>query len=395
MAGHFKLRHFCHPSILRQIDPGLLVRFLEPFADFFKARGLVLGNETPVYYDFLAGILMSPDENTPDALLDALFFIDELSTPDSFEDLRTEAVNQNLDLGLGDHISPADLAVRVWLANPDILESLHAERFLIKPKSFQSFLSTAAHLPEINTLPAASYMQAAENDLNDWFETRKRGRGTRIFSFLRKDGLWFLIRHGQPFKREGAIENGQSASVYYRPEKFDVLVYHPDLGELAIHAGTKGEKLAYCRCLGKHVFGSDTFFDTLGIEGKLTLEPIIEQQKACLCCRDIEGIEEIRLVELQFRHDVMQYHVEVHRADDVLNAMEQIGRIIPHGAKLLRAGFRVKFADSLRPRTVIIRPPNVTIFDRESDGELLSRWMNARGFVRTGNGYVRSLMAVA
>jgi len=32
--------------------------------------------------------------------------------------------------------------------------------------------------------------------------------------------LWILVRHGMPVKREGAVKDGQSSSVYHRPEMF-------------------------------------------------------------------------------------------------------------------------------------------------------------------------------
>jgi len=263
------------------------------------------------------------------------------------------------------------------------LERLHAERYLVRPRSFESCLSTGTVLPDLHH-PADAVLQALEDDLNDWFDTHKRGRGTRVFPFVKEDGVWFLIRHGEPFKREGTIENGESSSVFYRPEKFDVLIYNPALGELAIHAGTKGEKKAYCKYLGKHLFGSETFFAFEGVDGKYSLEPIRTDGAACLVCRDIERIDGVQLAELQFRHSGHLYHVEIHKADDVFAALDSIARQIPPSAVLLRASFKVSFTGTVRPRTVVIRPPNLTMYDRESDSALLERWMIARGFIRTG-----------
>lgn len=385
MASNYGLRRFSNPAVLKAISQPLLIRFFTPHRAFLAGRGFALAEVGPVDHEALAAILMSPDEQTPDAMLDALFFVDEMSQPELFEDLMDEARAAGVELGGGDKISPADLAVRVWLERPDILERLHAERFLVKPKSFQSFLSASSKLPEVKQ-PSDVVLQALEDALNDWFETKKRGRGTRVFPFFRDEGVWFLVRHGQPYKREGTLENGQSASVYYRPEKFDVLIYNPEIGELAIHAGTKGEKQTYCKLLGRHIFGSKTFFDIEGAAGKFTLRPIVEDWRACVACDDIDGIDEIRLSELQFRHDSEQYHIEVHKADDVFRALEDIQRSLPAKAKLLRAGFKVKFRNSVRPRTVVIRPPNITIFDRESDSDLLNEWLSVRGFIQLDKG---------
>ncbi len=59
-----------------------------------------------------------------------------------------------------------------------------------------------------------------------------------LFMFPEADETWFLVRHGQPFRREGSIVDGESESVFYRPEKFDVLVYSSAASELRINAGT-------------------------------------------------------------------------------------------------------------------------------------------------------------
>jgi hypothetical protein len=73
--------------------------------------------------------------------------------------------------------------------------------------------------------------------------------------------VWFLVRHGDPFKRESTIaENGESVGVYYWPEKFDVLVLDPTDGDLRINARNKGEKKEYRKVLGRHLYGEDGFF---------------------------------------------------------------------------------------------------------------------------------------
>lgn len=381
MASSFRLRHFSNPSTLRSINRPLLVTFLEPHREFLAGRGFELTNSDDFDYDKLVAILMSPDDDTPDAMLDALFFVDEMSMPACHDDLCEEAHASNVDLPEGDGITTPELAVRLWLADPNILERLHAERFLVKPKSFEYYLSTGSSLPDLQ-FPSDATRTALEEELNDFFETRKRGRGTRVFPFPREDGFWFLVRHGEPYKREATLEEGESSSVYYRPEKFDVLVYDTERGELAIHAKNKGEKQAYCRGFGRHLFGLEGFFDFDGVGGKFTLDPIVSDWRRCVMCQDIDGIDDVRLTELQFRHPGSQYHVEVHKADEVFRAMEDVGRDISPGATLLRASFKVKFQTAERPRTLVIRPPNVTIFDRESDSALLNQWMTARGFIR-------------
>lgn len=381
MASSFKLRRFSNPSILKSIARPLLLKFLQPHEAFFSGRGFALTDTDAFDYDELASILMSPAEDTPEGLMDALFFVDEMSVHTLFDDLVHEAEAADVDLGPTDETTAADVTIRVWLADPDVLQQLHAERFLTKAKSFQSFLSVSSDLPKVRK-PSAAKLRALEEDLNDWFETKKRGRGTRVFAYFRDGFIWFLVRHGEPYKREGTLQNGAPSSIFFRPEKFDVLNYNHELGELAIHAGTKGEKKAYCELFGKHIFGSREFFDVEGRGGKYTLAPIREVGRACLVCTDVAGIEYVQLAELHIRHDSHQYHVEKQTATDVFQALEDIGRSIPESGALVKASFRVKFKNAVRPRTVVIRPPHVAIFDRESDSDLLNEWMTKRGFIR-------------
>ena len=51
-------------------------------------------------------------------------------------------------------------------------------------------------------------------------------------------------------RREGSLDGGQASSVFYRPEKYDVLVYEPTIGEIRMHACGKGEKDLFRRQFG-------------------------------------------------------------------------------------------------------------------------------------------------
>jgi len=53
---------------------------------------------------------------------------------------------------------------------------------------------------------------------------KRRGRGMKVFLFDRGKEIWFLVRHGQPFQREGSLVKGHSRSIYYRPEKKELQI---------------------------------------------------------------------------------------------------------------------------------------------------------------------------
>ena len=68
--------------------------------------------------------------------------------------------------------------------------------------------------------------------------------------------VYFLVRHGMPFKREGKIEDGETGSVFYRPEFHDVVIYDIDSNELQIFnkSGGKKERAMYLSAFGQVFF---------------------------------------------------------------------------------------------------------------------------------------------
>lgn len=377
MAG-FQLRRFTDAAILRRIDHALLLRLLEPHRDWLDAHGVRLVAPRQFDYDALARALADPGDDPPEPLFDALFFVDESSAPEMYEDLLELARSSDVPLSDAPDLSGADLAVRIWLDNADALQRFHAERFAVRTKRFEYFPSKSTTIPKFR-LPADSVLQSLQDDLNVFFETQKKGRGTRVFVFPREDIVWLLIRHGERIRREGALDGEKSSGIYYRPETFDVAIYDPALCELAIHAETMGEKRAYCTLFGKHIFRNPGLFD-VETNAKFTLNPILELGARCLACADVEGIERVRLVELHWRHDIDQYFVEIQKAGDVFSALGEIGRAIPRNVDLLKAVFKIKFTGSDRERRVAIKLPNAAVFERDSDSPLVHEWLARRGF---------------
>ncbi|WP_149115024.1 hypothetical protein [Limnoglobus roseus] len=136
-----------------------------------------------------------------------------------------------------------------------------------------------------------------EARLNDWFDDNRRGRTARVF-VSRRDGVtYFLVRHGEPFKREGSVLNNEPSSVTYRPLRHDVAVYDPVLGELRVHAQLKGERQLYRRAIAEYLVGRDDDFPR---EAKYSLHPIRRDREDCLACGDVDGLDAVLLRELHF-----------------------------------------------------------------------------------------------
>lgn len=146
-------------------------------------------------------------------------------------------------------------------------------------------------------MPSTLRRQQLERDLDDWFEERRRGRGTRVFIYPDEHEVRFLVRHNEPFKRDESLNAGEVVSVCYWPLKYDVLVYNRQLGELRINCQLVGEKKLYCQKFGLRFFNDATCFPGTR---KYTLEPLRDLGEDSLACGDIEGIESITLTEVQF-----------------------------------------------------------------------------------------------
>jgi hypothetical protein len=379
----YSIRRFADPDALKRMQKQYLLALLLPHGGYFAGRGLVLSSTdgAEINHQALADILLNPDDGMPQALVDALYYVNEMATTEGMDRLLSAAAGNGIVLDAGAEMTPADVAVQVWLKDRGLFERQHAEQFLLRPRSFESF--QLLELPAAKIQPSSESLAALESDLDDWFETKKRGRGSRVFAYPRGSEVWFLVRHGQPFKREGTLKGKESSSVYYRPEKHDVVVYNQALGELRVNAESKGEKDLYRAKFGLHLLGSEHYFPG---KAKYTLEPLRHDGEASLVCNDVDGMEWAKLTEIRYYWGGAEGEVEIRRAEDIFAALRRRKGRIPEGPppRIVRAAFKVKFTDSKTPRSVCIRPSNIAEYTRDDDGALVEQWLTKRGFILAG-----------
>lgn len=376
----YNLRRFAHAEDLKAIGREHLLALLKPHRSYFDSRGLTLpppSTSVGLDYDELLNVLMNPGTDTPKGLLDALFFVHEMATPECMDILLQEAENNGISLDGKPDPTAADVAVQVYLQDKSLLERKHAEQYLIKPRSFEYFQTEARPIPKFNK-PSAKTLTVLAKDLDDWYEKKKRDRGSQVFVFPKKDAIWFLVRHGDPMRREGSLDGGLPSSIFYRPEKYDVLVYEPAIGEIRMHACGKGEKDLFRRKFGRHLFNDEDFFPGIG---KYTLEPLRTDGEASIVCTDVDGMEWVRLKEVQYFWGGAEKEIEIRKANDIFAALAGSGRSMPSKARIIRANFQVKFTDSKTARTVTIRPSNIAQYTRDSDASVVEDWLTKRGFI--------------
>ncbi len=376
------LRRFSSVELLRSVEPAALMQLLGRHADYFKARGVDFGafNGHGPHYEAIVGVLVSPDAMTPSALIDDLYYVDEMATKEGMDSLLTGLAEQGRALELGDEPSPADVAVRVRLLAPELLERKHAECFLVqKRRSFEYFQSRGGAVWRF-VVPQAPAIAAFEAELGRWLALMKRGSDCKLFVFQRPDGVWLLVRHGDPRKREGTLERGVSGSVHYRPERYDVLRYSEEYGELAVNAEGNRKLIEHYRELvGELLFGDRKRFPTAQ---KYTLDPLQALGEESVVCSDIDGIDWITLKEVKIYWGGKQGETETRSATDLFAALRDRGRALPENARIVKATFIVKFANTRTPRSVTVTHGNKATFTRDDDAALVEQWLSLRGFVQ-------------
>ncbi|HTD68487.1 MAG TPA: hypothetical protein VK846_18350, partial [Candidatus Limnocylindria bacterium] len=356
---------------------------------------------------------------------DSLFLIQEMANPEAMDTLISARIERRLPTPASDDYTPIDLAVQTYLDAPALLEEVHNEHQLTRPRSFEYFQALAGgHHPEevlseeFDTsppaplpigcgegsdgwdaegeasgeppdmtggvfpdghpaLPTAEKLRVLEARLNEWFIAHRRGGNCRVFLYPKRDEWWFLVRHGLPRKRENVIkDDGESATVLIRPQKHDVVVYDSSTGELRMHCCNQRELEEFRRAFGQHLFGDEDFFPR---GEKYRPTPLINDGPASLVCSDIEGLERVTLREVAFCFRINGHEV-VHRAENIFALVEQGIIRWPSIWCIGRATFEVKFADSRKTRRLTLIAPNRALYGRDEDSGLIDEWLKARGF---------------
>jgi hypothetical protein len=100
----YNLRRFAHADGLKAIAREQLLALVDPHKPYFDGRGLTLPPPSAsdgIDYDQLVNVLMNPDTDTPKGLLDTLYFVHEMATPEAMDVLIQEAENNGISLDGG------------------------------------------------------------------------------------------------------------------------------------------------------------------------------------------------------------------------------------------------------------------------------------------------------
>jgi hypothetical protein len=371
-------------SLLKRIDPALRLRFIESFASDFAGKSPALPpTDLPEdhYLDALIHLLMSSEE-LPVRFSEAAGTIADLSSDKAAELLQTALRQAGVRLDPQKAWTAADMAVLLWLEDPQTAIHLHNRGRLRRLTSFVYF-GAATPPPKAGTGISETGVEQLVANLDKWFAEHNRGHKTvRIQRYTIDAEIWFLIRHGDIAKRTPKVEEQRTEILHFRPERDDVVVYSPDHDRIRINARTRAERELYRREFGLLLHDTEDYFSR---SDTYTLEPLRTDGAAALDPQGIDGLADIKLRELEVASGNDLNEVNTREADNLFLCEAAPGSHgpIPLDGRLVRAAFDVKVTGCPRPRSFQIRPPNTLRLCRHCNPQAIHRWLARNGFIRS------------
>ena len=376
----FNPKRLTNPDIIRSIEPIRLLEFLAPYRSYLRDRDLPLPparQATILDLDRLVEVLLTPSEKTPQDLLNAVFLIDELSTPQGMDALLATARHAGMPFDENQDHSPADVAVQVWLFSPAIVEDQHAWQAWRTPRKmecFQSVVSSHEHPLELTRERIAR----AETDCGDWFSRRNRSRNAKLFVRHVGRQIHCSLRRGDPFRRELTMTADGVEYLHFRPAKHDTIVFDLDEHELRINTPMKSALAIYCRVFGTLLFDDPEHFHDVPIH---TLAPLAELGEDALSPGDDERIENITLTQIRVDRGGPYNAYAILGADDYFADLKHRNERFFIEHELIDATFRVKYRGVRTPRMIKLYVGNAAAYTRDENADAAEKWLLLRRFI--------------
>jgi hypothetical protein len=373
-----RIPRLSRPGVLESIDPERLFALLHPYADFFANRSVTI--EAPDSIDCQAVIreIAKADRETPADLLDAISLIDDLANTVAVELLLDRVPAQTLGIDPGGKHSSADIVTAAWLSNREKLVQTHALSRIKRVRSYDYFQASQTTAPRFVT-PAEETLQQLEREIDSWHVERFRAPGTKVEVFENAQEVEFSIMHGSLFRRQTVVENRQFGFQSFWPVQSASAIYNCEFGELRVNAKTAREKELYCSLLGKHIFGNENLFPT-GV--KYTLDPLRELEFDALASGGVEGVRDVRMIELWLGDPDDRYGVTtIRKGSDLLDWAQAKKKNIRIKRRLISATFKMELEGRKSDLAITVRPPNVAIYSRGPVSSTIEAWLSQRGFI--------------
>jgi len=378
-------KHFFTPDVLSSIAVDLWFRFLSRHKVDVERNGMQLPETAEgweIDFEKLSRIINVADDVTSAELHQALYFIHEMADADSMSLLIGAIGWEALCLSENGSDSCADIAVRAWLASPDVLKRKHAEKRIANRRSYRYFFTDQeVHDPGVADMTEAQLSSIAAligEDCDKQFK-REDGAKTQVYPFTRNGELWLMVRRGEPFARKLSFKDGKSAITAYRPLGYEVAIISASNAEIRINASSNKRIEKYRQAIGDRLFGGADYFSR---DNRYSLEPLRMLGRSSLSCPEVDEITEVRLTELEYFWGGTEREMELRRSNNLFTTLERRGKTVHPTVQIGKAKFEVMFRDSGKARSVVIQPQNKLVLTRDTDAHAIDTWLTLRGFVR-------------
>lgn len=383
MAGS-NLRKFKNPEVLRKFSFQRLLEMVGRYKGYFDRMQFQIEGATEETFDYdrLAEILSNQMFVGEYEELFNGFALVGATSMECFNDVLRTFISRSSYAGeLTDTMSTADMALLVYLHDPEELSVLETDYAALKKKSF-AMRATRRDIRNLVITPAQ--IRDFEEGMNLIFQSKNYGNTARV-TLTENDSreLVLLVRHGDSYRRQGIVMNGRkSKTIGFQPESYNTLSINRDTGELRLGIPTSPKWMedAYCRQLGKSLFDDYDTFSTPRIND---LDKIKELGRNILVYHGAAEVKSISLLSIKAFLSGDSGMCAILEADngDLFRDMERHYFKLSSMGRITRAKFLVRIGRS--ERTIILDASNRSGYDYDDFGMVVDEWLRQVGVIHT------------
>lgn len=381
MAGS-NLRKFKNPEVLRKFSFQRLLEMVGRYKGYFDRMQFQIEGATEETFDYdrLAEILSNQMFVGEYEELFNGFALVGATSMECFNDILRTFISRSSYAGeLTDTMSTADMALLVYLHDPEELSVLETDYAALKKKSF-AMRATRRDIRNLVITPAQ--IRDFEEGMNLIFQSKNYGNTARV-TLTENDSreLVLLVRHGDSYRRQGIVMNGRkSKTIGFQPESYNTLSINRDTGELRLGIPTSPKWMedAYCRQLGKSLFNDYDAFSAPRIND---LDKIRELGRNILVYHGAAEVKSISLLSIKAFLSGDSGMCAILEADngDLFQDMERHHFKLSSMGRIIRAKFLVKIGQS--ERTIILDASNRSGYDYDDFGMVVDAWLRQVGII--------------
>lgn len=376
------VRNVVRLSLLEQVSPTYLLRFLQPFAEYLAGRGVLLAG-AEVDHEWIGRlhqVLNAVDPEMPSKLEQALLDVADLASDEAHEQIVQLAGERQLSLfSPGREMSACDLAFKLYLEHGELFTASHARVQSREARLFVEFHAAARAPMEGHDSEAKRIV--LQDQLARWFGDRNCTDYCEVRVSETDDEVTFLVIHGRTPRSFGVITTDRTrgrASLI--PDKQDTLVFDKESCRLSVNARWPAEQDFYRRAVGRVFFDDPEHFKAHEV---YTGDPIVEVGERALSPRGILGLLDVRLTRIEVRDGSKPPETLHWSGRDLGPRLGSVkARALLDGNEITRLKLALGIEGRRWRLPVTITPPNKLDYDRRFGEAIVREFLLVRGFMR-------------